>query len=189
MKITIIPVQDETELYRQYPGQTNPQSVFVQLDPESRILSTGYNPEIGNSVPSEVWHGTIYRYPFEKWMVPTMDGANEFMEELISLAETVCLGFKRVWNGRNHVGTLSEEGQSANEEISELVRTWSGDSLRVEDASDWFSSTDLEVTSETTDDELEQLAEELERESIDNGVHILNGLPDYLWRLREQCEL
>ena len=44
-------------LYLRYSGQTNPQPAHIEIDPEEKTITAEANPEIGNAVPMNVWHG------------------------------------------------------------------------------------------------------------------------------------
>ena len=111
------------ELLCVYPGQQKPQDTYLWLDIVTEQMGAAYNPEIGNTVPMEVWHGVVRRYP-----IPLMTGseANLLLEELVPLAERVVAGAWVKWDGCNKVGLLYASALAAEEEIERVIATWDG---------------------------------------------------------------
>jgi hypothetical protein len=187
--ITITPVEGD-ELHHQYPGQTAPQPCYVQLVCETGALSASYDAEIGNAVPVGVWHQRVRR-----WTIPalTESAANALLEEIAPLAERVVAGYSERWDGSNHVGEFDADADDAVEAIARLCdRDWSeGDVIAVWDAADYLGNVGsaeaqaraLKVTSTTTDDELDTIAEDVESEA---SPAVVNGVRKHLGWLREQ---
>jgi len=124
----------------------------------------------------------------------TAAGMNRLMDEIAPLADRVLAGSEIEWDGNNHVGKLDEDAQDASDEIericdelepapSETVTEW--------DACEFYDAVkdELGVTADSTDAELEALAEELEEEdSIDDGTGgpmVLNGTLEFLQSIRD----
>ena len=103
------------QLYMKYPTQHQPQDCFIELDPEEKTVGAKSNPEIGNGVPEAVWHGRVRRYciPLFKSEV-----VNELMDELKPLFERVIAGYESYWDNSNLRGTLSDDADEAEQEIS-----------------------------------------------------------------------
>lgn len=187
--ITITPVEGD-ELHHQYPGQTAPQDCYVQLVCETGELSASYNGEIGNAVPVGVWHRRVRR-----WTIPalTESAANALLEEIAPLAERVVAGYSEVWDGSNHVGEFDADADAAVEAIARLCdRDWSeGEVIAVWNAADYLGNIGsvqaqaraLKVTTTTTDDELDTIAEETEAEA---APAVVNGVRKHLERLRDE---
>ncbi len=191
MTVKIISVKDDTELFCHYARQSEPQKCFIALDLEDGQLWADYNAEIGSAVPEAVWNGRTVRFPAP---CMTANGMNRLMDEIAPLAERVLAGASIDWDGNNHVGKLDEDAQDASDEIEELcsetepapsetVTEW--DACEVYDA----VKDELGVTADSTDAELEALAEELEEEdSIDEGTGgpmVLNGTLEFLQSIRD----
>lgn len=193
MPVKILEVESHYGLYMKYDSQTNAQDVFIELDCQAQTLYAEVNPEIGNAVPFAVWHGHRQR-----WGIPvlTADSANKLLKRIAPLAEAVCEGYERVWDGRNHVAEFTEEAQEAIDAIREICeRAWDhGDTVNVWEAADWLGgigSDDtqrrvLGITAETTDDELDAIVQKLEEEAEDENV-MVDNLDRYVTRLRDEA--
>ncbi len=112
-KLEIIPVTES--LLCVYPGQVAPQKVFIELDPIAGTVQMDYNPETGNSVPADVFHKLRLRY--ELSAVPTVETANELMEEFLPDLQKVAEGHSEIYNGQKYVGTLTEEAEDLSKDI------------------------------------------------------------------------
>jgi len=186
--ITVIPVEDHTALYHRYPGQTSAQGCHVELDCETRTLSASYDTEIGNALPSAVWHGRVRWYG-----LPTLraDAANVLLDRLVPLAVRVCDGYEKVWDGHNWTGTLDADAHEAEETIADLCDEASrcGDEIVVWDAADWLDRSlhtpeGFGLRADMTDDEVSALAERLQGEAQAEDVDYVEGLDAHLreWR-------
>lgn len=179
-----------TELYRHYRGQTSPQSCFVELDCEDGELRASYNPEIGNGVPFNVWHGRAIR-----WGIPalTAEAANALLAEILPYAQDILAGYTSEWDGHNHVGRYSEIANEAIEAANSLCdRDWEGQTIESWDACDWFGGVgdddyqckSLGITAETTDADLLVIAA---REESNAEPRILTGALSHLTTLRDHA--
>jgi len=109
MKLKIISTRRFT-----YPTQTTQQELFLEIY-QNGTIEVDVNPEIGNSVPSKVWHREILRCGIPSGM--TRSDIKEFYRANKSLFAIIVKGFTSEWNGSNHVGVLTDEAQEALEEI------------------------------------------------------------------------
>lgn len=127
---------DGDHLYHHYPNQTQPQAVYLELDPEERTLRADWNGEIGNAVPVSVWHGRIRRYclPSPYFTDLTIDN---LLDEIAPFCERVCDGYDSEWDGNNYVGQLTEDAKDAEHEIAHILEQADPD-LNVMDADDYF---------------------------------------------------
>ena len=66
-------------LFHQYPTQTNPQPAYLEFEPdddsEEPLLTAGYNAEIGNGIPANVFNRKILR-----WSIPSSAHRQSLME-------------------------------------------------------------------------------------------------------------
>ncbi len=180
------------QLYHRYQRQSSPQDCYVELDCERRTLSASPNAEIGNAVPFAVWHHRVLR-----WSIPVLTdaAANALLDEIAPLAERVCDGYERVWDGNNHVGRYDADAAQAREQIERLCSDdWDEDQqVSVWDASDWFGglgnreaqAATLGITATTTDAELDAIAERELAEAAAEDVDVLEGLDRHLAWLRD----
>ena len=170
--VTITPVVG-TDLHCTYSGQLHPQPCHVQLDMRSGALTAATDPEIGNAVPSAVWHGHVVRWNIEPLRA---DCANALLEDLASLAARMVAGYSSRWNGSNHVASLTDDAREAHDAIERLCDQAGHDDaarLHVWAAADWFAplgthsrcAAALGILAETTDEELDAIAERETRDA------------------------
>jgi hypothetical protein len=179
--VKIIEVEDKLALYCHYRGQTNVQPCFIELDLEDGKLSADYDGEIGGAVPFNVWHRRALR-----WEVPLMtaDAVNGLMEAILPLAQRIFDGAEIEWDGSNLVGVYDADADAAIEEIERICATAESD-LEVWEASEWLGAAEdeLGVTADMDDDALDDLAEEIWDNALDEGI-LLEDTLDYLRRVR-----
>jgi hypothetical protein len=177
-------------LYARYQGQSERQDCYLELDIRTGAFSADYNGEIGNAVPFPVWHGLIRRYT-----IPCLRAAvaNRLMVEVAPLAQAVLDGAGAEWDGHNTVARLSNDAQSAEQEIEAIIERheWSDDTVQVWDAADWFGGlggsdaqrAEMGITSSTTDEELQAIID-AERDRVD----VLHGGLKHLRDLRDRAD-
>lgn len=188
---TEIKINVADEMCLQYPAQSAPQPCRIELDCDNAIFRAKPNHEIGNGVPSQIYHKR-----WQYWTIPCLQPcvAQALLEDLLPLAERVIAGYELVFDGHNHVGKYSEDAKGAIDEISaELENHYFSehDLVRVEEAEDYFSGVarkdnakDLGICARTTDSELEGINDKLETELCSHDVYIV-GLRSYLFDLRD----
>jgi hypothetical protein len=185
--ITIKPLDSNLDLYTHYSGQINPQSCYIEFDPCDGVVSASSNSEIGNAVPMYVWHGIVRRYHLPYAIYGTSYVA--LAEEIKPLLARVQEGFEEVWDGSNHVGTLTDDAQTAENEIEAAIESWcdESDAIKVWDASDWLqgeTNADLGITATTADDELEAISDKIRNDAV-GEADIIDGLDSHLQRRRD----
>lgn len=197
-KATIIPVETPGELYCHIQGH-QPQPCYIEVDLERGTISATYDPEIGGAIPKSVWAGYVRRFRIPPL---TADVANATMEKIKPLVETMLDHWDEEWDGNDWRAYLLPEGFRAQETISELVedpgRWFPEDEVYPLDEGDWFPYVQDEVNTDTTDEQLEELAREtvadLEK-GVPSGVlpdeayeDILERLTSYREELREELQ-
>ena len=162
------------------------------LDPATRELSCRAASRDTSAVPARQWHGLVI-----VWTIPalTADAANALMTDVADAAERVCDGWESVWDGRNHVGRLDEEGQDAADEIARAIERrepWdAGDVIEPWDAGDWLGALgglarqgdELGITADTTDDELGEIVGRVEEDAAADGQRV-RGVREHLEHVR-----
>lgn len=185
-----------TELYHRYPGQTSAQDCYVELDVRSGQLTAKTNGEIGNARPAEVHYGHVQR-----WSIPALkaSAANDLLEQIRPFAERVRDGYETEWNGNsgNQVAMFNLDAQDAIDDIVSLCSNTSlDDELAVWEASDWLyglgssmhsQAEVLEITATTTDDQLNAIEQKLIKHAATDDVDVVEGLGEYLKRLRNEA--
>jgi len=196
-KATIIKVETPGELYCHIQGH-QPQPCYIEVDLESGTISATYDPEIGGAIPKSVWTGYVRRFRIPPL---TADVANATMEKIKPLVETMLDNWEEEWDGNDWRAHLLPEGLRAQEQISELVEEnpdywFPEDVVFPLEEVDWFPYVKDEVTADSTNEQLEELAREtvadLEK-GVPSGVlpddayeDILERLTSYREELREE---
>ena len=186
MTIAVTIPESDAELYHRYPGQSTPQGVYLELDPETGAMSLGTNYEIGNAVPASVWNCRVHRYPVPGAL--TVQGATVLLAEASPLAERIVAGYECVWDGSNFVGRLTDEATQAGLALLALAASYGDEDqlLQVWAGGDWLqdnSDQDLGLTRASTDDDIETLAERLDEEAWhDQAVHLDGTEEELFWR-------
>ncbi len=185
---------ERTALYHRYQGQTNRQPVIIQIDPIQDTLSIDYNAEIGNAVPTAVYHGRIRRFTLAQ--VPTADAARELLEQIYSLAMEVSAGYSEEWDGSNMIGKLTPHAEAVEQAIERELTTWAEHAAPAETvcgwaASEWYTSgdaaTELGITAVTTDEQVEASLQEHEGivDGPDGEVIVLEGVREFMRQVRD----
>lgn len=137
MKIKKLDEGDKAALYHRYPGQSEPQVSFVEIDLDEETIRADWDGDIGGAVPFSVWHGRQRRYALPPYCLP--GPVNELMEELLPFAEKMAAGYTCEWDGSNHVGRLSEDAREAEGELERELDAFAPDwQLQVWDAAEWY---------------------------------------------------
>lgn len=196
-KATIIKVETPAELYCHIQGH-EPQPCYIEVDLENGTISATYDPEIGGGVPKSVWTGHVRRFRIPPL---TADAANTIMEKIKPLVEIMLDNWEEEWDGGDWWAHLLPAGIRAQEEISELVEDdyWLPEDMvfPLEDI-DWFPYVKDEVTADTTDEQLKELAHRTVKDlemGVPSGVlpegtydDIVERLMDYRDELKEEEE-
>ena len=99
--LSILPVRHHADLLDIYPDQTEPQACFIALNLCTGRMSGQTDPEIGNAVPMDVWHGIVRRYYLPGPLLAK--AANALMEDIASHAQAILDHADVVWDGSNNV--------------------------------------------------------------------------------------
>ena len=111
---------DAAPLYKKYSDYLPEQDAYVEMD-EYGFISASYNPEIGNAVPVDVYQRRTLRFG----ITPYLSG-DELVdivtsEEVTNLLAIIYAGHDVRWDGRNNVGYLDGEAESAFDELADYL--------------------------------------------------------------------
>lgn len=184
VKIKNINTKPESDPYHFDTGGIS-HTVFW-LDPESR--ECGVDQEYRtNSTSIQRWNGReLY------WFVPDFPSETDmrkWIEGNMPLLEEICDGYECVWNGQNHVGELSDAARQNQEDIErELDSGYLGNYWEVYSVDDWLDPVLSEITAETTDEQLVDLAEQW---SEDHNVVLVGRMSilEYITEVRNERQL
>jgi len=164
---------------------------YLYFDPsDGRLWTTTLNTFERSGIPMEVYHGVILRWPLpnstngERLTQAINDG------EFDDLFDRIRAGYTCDWDGSNWVGTLNRDAENAYLEIESLLERFVDYTLGVWWADEWLEDVpddELGITAETTDEELEKLAEELDDEAASYGAR-LRGTYQYLVHRRDELQ-
>lgn len=166
-------VSSESGLYHRYAVQNNAQPCFVSLNCKTGVLSADWRGEIGNAVPMHVYQGHELR-----WSIPCLRASvvNALLDELSPLAEVVVRGYSGAWENNNYVANYDQKAEEAMEQIEFILdrKDFEGDTVRIWSADEWFGgyggfekrAIELGITAESSDEELELLADKEENSAI-----------------------
>lgn len=121
MSPLIVSYHDETvttQLYHQYPGESTPQSAYIELNCQTGNLIADWDAETGSAVPARVYHATALRWPIPPTYTPK--GVNLLIDKIAPIARCVLAGFSVEWDGNNNVGAYTESAESAITAIESL---------------------------------------------------------------------
>jgi len=178
--------------------EQNPIVLTIDWDNEEITVRT-IAPHERNSTPGHVWHGLASEY----YLTPRLD-ATELKawvdSEIVPLAEKLLPMFSAEWDGSNRRGnwTRDENGFSDADPLLQEIERICGDDTDVPqlqgdapglwDVREWANVTKEELDAETTDDQIEKLA--LEIESAANGENVVLCGPDLReWLTEKRDEL
>ena len=180
--VTIQETKTTDELVHKYPGQSDPQPCYVELDLRDGVMLADWNSEIGNAIPFMVYHGHVQRYSIPSL---TADAANALMQELLPLAERVVDGYKSVWNGNNNVARLTDDASEANDAIDDRCQQEfdGADVLEHVPADNWCNDFSDDIA-DKTDEELEAIARDAGEAALKDG-YVVEGMFEALRDIRE----
>lgn len=118
---TIVIPRGRRPLYRQYPGQGSPQPAHLEIDTREGHAGAGWavNPEIGDGVPAQVWHGLAVRVRCETWLSGAQMRA--LSRRIADDVDVVIDGTDRVWDGSNHVAVRGPDAHAALGRIARVL--------------------------------------------------------------------
>jgi hypothetical protein len=181
----------KANLYKIYPGQTDPQPAFVEIDLDTGDVTYDWNGEIGNAVPADVWHERVLCLNLD----PAVD--TDALEELLeseawqSYLQTVLEDSEIVWDGSNLVGRLGPEAKTALEAMQNLLNDLP--TIEVWQAENWLRLAITRKDGLTYIDGKLILPENLEtfiaeypdEDTLENPVYVY-GMAEYLEKLAEE---
>lgn len=186
-------ITDELAFVSDDPTSTTgePLSHYLELDIEYKRVRFGERYSTDNAVPMRVWHGLVRRYE-----LPTFTDAVALTQainngEFDSLLGRIVENTEIVWDGHNWVCEFHPDAEEAEQELQEKLRDYEldmGDCGGVWSARDWLRHVDIAqeygVTADSTEEELERIAEKIEKEARVDKV-VLYGLRDTLRQVRD----
>jgi hypothetical protein len=154
-------------LYERYATQNSPQSAFVELD-EDGTVTADWSGEIGNAVPSFVWHGRTLRFSVSpnvvgKRLLKYLEGDGR------PLLARIHAGHEVEWDGSNQRGRLSEDAEEASAQLeADLAEI---DEVPVWPVDEWLFGAQS-LADAWSREPLEELARSLEEQARRDGLQL-----------------
>lgn len=95
------------------------------MDCRDGHLTADWNAEIGNAIPSSVYHRHVLRFRVRNDL--TCKRVNELLKQIAPLAERVVDGYTSEWDGSNMVGQFTDDADIACETIAIILDAESED--------------------------------------------------------------
>lgn len=188
--VSITKVTAPAELFHWYDREHQPQGCQLTLDLETGEMTAGFDPASKEAAsPPEIAYGYLRR-----WDIPmlTAEGANRLMAEVKPLAQRVCDDWHEEtdWQHNGWV-VLGADAEAATQAIDEACRSWDEEEkyLIAVHGVVGLEADGYKITATTTDEQLEQYADELTAEAAEaapSGVAVYPGLLDYYIQLRNE---
>ena len=197
MKINISDSAPADEYFIYYPGQSKPQDVYIEIS--NGEVTADVNAEIGNAVPIDVHLGKIRRIRIPCELTPK--AVIQIIEEHREDFEIVAAGMNDKWceqKGR-YVGVLTPDAEEALSRLEWNLHNIDADDyphIAIEDIvnlNDGDLLDGVSIQSNTTDDELEEIAEKITsrmKKVVDPCEQlIIHGLAEMLEETRDSAQL
>ena len=198
--LSILPVKHPVDLLNIYPNETKPQGSFIELDLSSGRMSARYDPEIGNAVPMDVWHGIVRRYYLPGPLLAK--AVNALMEDIAGHAQAILDHVEVVWDGSNNVVRVHERNCAeelscvcpiavAERAIEDATNDMSEeDYVQWAEAGDWYTDgVDEYVARVQAGEDIEAVANFMEQEINEDAEGlVVEGIHAYLTRAVVQAK-
>lgn len=193
----ILPVTEPAELFHQPVLDQPPFPTCIELDLRGKFLSASVTEPIDHGTPRDVWFGHRRRYEIP---LLTADAANRVMREIAPLAERIVADWTEEPRrpGGDLQVVLGEDASAAEDELEEYLHRLReypnpADLVEVYDvnaSTNGDECDEYEITPDTTDERIREIADEITREIAANctesGVAVTPGLEEYLAELRDE---
>ncbi len=190
MKFAVTDYKYSGSLVESDPYNRNQQApIYLVLDWDNRAVYI--ETMTGQGIPERFWHRRADRIFLPRDIDATRLEAG--IKEIEDDIQEIYKGYYTEWNGSNWIGDFSEETFDLLEElriridrgyvfsITEVGGLWHAD--------DWFCDIPDEITADSTDEEIEELAREEYKGALAEGVGIVGGLDEVIWVFREYRKL
>jgi hypothetical protein len=202
MKIRVSDSDPVDKYFLHYRGQLEPQDVYIEVS--NGEVTADVNGEIGNAVPIDVHLGKTRRIRIPCELTPK--AVIQIIEEHREDFEIVAAGIDEEWCGRqgNYVGVLTPDAKEALSRLENILYEIDVDNyphIAIEYINNLCCDDDdlldgHSIQSNTTDDELEKIAEDITvgiKNTIDSyplpsEKLIIVGLAEMLEETRESAQ-
>jgi hypothetical protein len=188
--ITIIEVMREFELYGIHPGTETQLPCVVELDLRSGKVCISTRDDTPNSIPMREWEGHMM-----SWKMPCLvaDAANVLLQQVAGEAQCIRQAYLKHHEENDESTRFRPEGETlaAAVEIERICRDAEGVQIIGVPASDVVAEviSDLGITAETTNDEIDDIARWIEEEGrLNDPIYVYIGLHQHLRTYRDTLQ-
>jgi len=170
-------------MLRSTGGELRP-TLWISLEQEAAGVSMdSYAP--GAGTPADEWHGrTITASLATDDGIPDENDLREYLaDDGMALLNRVYAGGSIDWDGSNHIGHINDDAEDALAELLDDIAALPRCSLAIWACEDWFgpcSDAELDITPDTTDEEIAALAESYESHALHDDAILADDVADYL---------
>ena len=176
-------------LHAHYRGQYEPQPAYAEFNTRTGSLTAGWDGEIGNAVPMDVWEGELLRWPISYEL--TEAEVNSLLDEIAEKIE---------WDAEEEEWSIPSDDYV--EELADWARDNSFARTRYEgiwEAADWYGDNAIwdgatvtvsgkwTITATTSDTDLDRIAVAMQDEANGDGVTLWR-IDSYLSDLRDEAK-
>ena len=187
MQNTINPGYESTSLIESNPMDNGNQApIYLLLDWDNETIDAGTYYE-KNSMPMDIFHNLRTRIQ----LPGNIDASHlkDDIDDILQRLDRIQAGYSSEWNGHNWIGKLTAEAEDDLQSLRYEIETdpvsifrLLDDTAGVWDVSSWFENIPDDITSDTTDEELETLADYYNHEAKISYDVILKGGEDSVYR-------
>lgn len=186
IKVGKIDVIADVDPYHRDTGGLTYTELWLSPEEKRVIVSQQYND---NATPMREWNRLELTMQL-RHEPPDGDDLRRFLEseEGQDLLSRVIAGHEEVWNGNNWVGTQDADSRAAWEELEREIEYLPRSRVSSWFVNDWLDVTtdkELGISAATTDEELEQIAEQIESDAKSDDIYLLDSVLDYIKESRD----
>jgi len=178
MQNTISEDYNATDLIEENPYNNGQQApIYLVIDWEAGTVDAEVH--YGDGVPESIWNGRATRIKLPNSIDASL--LHDDVEDLMNKINEIATGYETVWNGSNWIGSFTGDARADLDELERKIEQdghslFSGmESGGLWDVVDWIQDNPDEITSETTDDELRDIADSYIDDARSSGVVISGG--------------
>ncbi|NIV31899.1 MAG: hypothetical protein GWN58_21160 [Anaerolineae bacterium] len=182
-EVTVVKVNTMPEIDPYHADIGQEAATAFWLDPQKRRC--GILPDYDSgSMDAGDYHGRTYNIRLDQR--PDQDKAQEYLlsEKGQRWLQEICDGHSVEWNGHNMVGSLTEEAETILDILIQDLNGLPESEWQLWQVDDWLNQSEIEITAETTDEEITRLAEQIEHDAKAEHV-VLQGIARFLRQERE----
>lgn len=175
-------------LYAHYDGQYEPQPAYAEFDTRTGSLTAGWDGEIGNGVPMDVWDGKRLRWPISYEL--TEAEVNNLLDEI---AEEI------TWDAEEEGWSVPSDYDVEQLAHNATYNTSAAYTARgIWAAADWYDDNaswdgatvtiigEWTITATTSDTDLDKIAKAMQDDANGDGVTLWR-IDSYLSDLRDEA--